>query len=94
MRSIVMRVDGMFSSIEIFRQVLGVSPVKAITVAEVRARSKILDKLDEPVGEVFQLTEAEWTLLKQCIETFGFSIAHSKLVRVFDDVDNAVSTPD
>jgi len=85
----MLRTDAKNSSKDVFKLVTEHSPQKAISVADMRKRVKILDVLEETKGDSFCLEDAEWQTLKTCVEEFPWQQASKQLLQVIDDVIEA-----
>lgn len=86
MRTIVFMTDPPYSTSELMRQVLQLSPVQSITVEQMRQRCKILDAIDAAGGAAIKLEEAQFSLLTGIIKEFPFNVAAPALMRVIDAI--------
>ena len=91
MKQIELHSDKPFESIEIFLQVLGVSPTRSLSLDEVRKRSRVMDIIEKRNGQAgpLLLEDADHATLVKAFEDFGYSVSHPKLVRVIDAVIDA-----
>lgn len=55
---------------------------------DMRQTIKILDKIDDAIGELL-LEDEEWSALKTKLGNFPFAIAHRGLLECIDDVNGA-----
>jgi hypothetical protein len=76
----------------ILKQVTGNSPVRALTVDEMRKRVKIIDQV-EAMGDhrYLILEDSEYDVLKDAVMNFPWAQASKLLVNLIDDIINAES---
>jgi hypothetical protein len=91
MRKITLRnLDEKNSPKVILMTVMGNSPVKAITVDEMRKRVKVIDALEKMDDKgVILLEDAEYQVLLEAVNSFPWSQASYTLLGLIDDVVNA-----
>lgn len=71
-----------FNSKQSFTEVLSL-PAQGCSVADMRRRMKVLDKLETAVDEV-ELEDAEFELLKQIYHGTQFRVVHKDLLAIAD----------
>ena len=88
MKRIQLRKEGKNQSAPTFRAIMEHSPQKPLSVAEIRARVKVLDKLDalDPDADTLVLEDAEHVTLKKGVEEFPWQQASRELLELIDDV--------
>jgi hypothetical protein len=71
-----------------FKLIMEHSPQKPLTVAEIRARVKVLDVLErlEPDADSMVLEDADHQTLKNAIESFPWQQAGRDILEIIDDV--------
>lgn len=95
MKVLEIRREGAFKTLETLKQVLNVSPQKALSVDEIRKRCRVLDVFDK-VGEKdheIELEDLDHLTLRAAVEAFPWTQATPDLLRVIDDVLNAKTPP-
>lgn len=85
--------SGPYSSKVLLAQVAGLSPEKAINVAEMRTRIRIIDAIENSEGDSFLLETSEYDVLKAAVQSFPFNVANKQILQVIDDVLNAIDGP-
>lgn len=86
--------EGQFKSRAVFEMVLNQSPQRPLTLADMRMRGKVLDKLDAERGGSLMLEDAEHEALKAAASTFPWAIFHRDLMRVLEDLEQAKAPPE
>jgi hypothetical protein len=90
MKTITIRSDGPFKTMDVLRQSLELSPQQALNIDAIRRRCRVLDVMDKHEGDgPLMLEDADWTTAKQSLESFPFSIANKALLQIIDDVVGA-----
>lgn len=92
MKAIPLRTEPM-KSVDVFRQVLGQSPRDPLTVEHIRARCRVLDRLDACEGDVIELEDEDAKTLSKALNSFPWAIANRDILRIIDDVINAKAPP-
>lgn len=75
--------------------VLGAGGANGLSVADVRIRMRIMDKLDrleEVASCVVWLTKEELTVLKSAWDNFRFGGAHADIVKMDDAINEAMAS--
>lgn len=88
MKSIKLYDTGKYTSKEVLRQALGLSPQKPITYIEMGKRLKLLDLIEAADKEVV-VEDADHSVLLQAIEGFPWSLAERELHTVLKAVHEA-----
>ena len=75
----------------LIKQVIEVSPNRALTIDEIRKRTRVLDKLDElaPDATALILEDADHATVVGALRDFPFNVANKHLLRVIDDIFEA-----
>jgi hypothetical protein len=80
----------------VLKVVLNQSPQKGLNIAEMRVRSKILDKVEAAErgdAKVLLLEDAEHQCLREACSTYPWPVFDRDLLRILEDVDGALAPP-
>jgi hypothetical protein len=89
MKLIPLRSDNpKFKSADVFKLVIEQSPQKALTLADMRLRVKILDKI-EAADKAFLLEDTEHKALGDALASFPWAVFDRSLLQILEDVDGA-----
>ena len=88
MRRIKLRHGGKNPSLPTFKAVLEISPQKPLSVADIRARVRVIDAIEEAdeQNDTLVLEDAEHQTLKRAVEDFPWQQASRELLELIDDV--------
>lgn len=75
-----------FSSKEVLIEVMSVPTVQGFTIAEMRKRLKIIDKIEAANGSL-DLEDTDFELLKAIFTQHKFIVAHKDLVDIASSVE-------
>lgn len=79
-----------FTTRDVIKQIIEAVPPTSggIPLPEMRARMKLLDKLDA-TGDALDLEDAEHAHLLRLLQAFPFGVVHAELVLITDGIENA-----
>lgn len=87
--------DSQFKSRPVLSTLIQQSPGRALTLADMRMRARLLDRLEDvaPEADHILLEEDEWKELQACANSFPWSVFHRDLLQVLEDIDGAGEPP-
>ena len=80
--------EGQYKSTDLIRVIINQSPQKALSVGDMRVRSKMLKKLEAANGEM-RLEDAEHEHLKAAAATFPWNVFHQDILDLLEAIESA-----
>lgn len=95
MKLIPIREADKFSTLKVIEAVMNSSPQKALTPADMRARFKVMDKVEALQKDATELVleDAEMKTLLEATTSFPWAVLDRDLLQVIEDMENAKAPP-
>lgn len=82
----VLEKDLMFS--DLIKICVGKAPINGLTIEQQRKHFKIMDRFDAIKDNEVEFEDDEWIIIKNCVNTFPWAVAHKDLIGLGDYIDS------